>query len=304
MSALSTSIQFDTAMLDKLLRKESIARLVFILRIVLLVTVVLLLIWFVHLFISKNLEISNTISKLEQEVDTILTSGGPVMQGKKKKGDYNKIVEKNIFGISKDQSRTAAATPPPAKKSTVALALIGTFVTDGESSFAIIEHEKKKEQESFTVGESIFAEAKLVKIFTDHVEIDRNGTIEILTIDDTPSPSSGSGVSTGAEDNFVIDEAELDKALENLPLLLTQARAVPYFKEGKSVGLRLFAIKTGSLFEKIGLKNGDILKSINEKSLADFSQALKLFERLKEERELEVILERSKQPRTFRYSIQ
>ena len=123
--------------------------------------------------------------------------------------------------------------PPPLKKSTVALALIGTFVSDPSSSYAIIEHEKKKEQDSFAIGDKIFDEAELVKIDVEHVEIKRNGEIEILTIDDSPVPSSSSGVSTGVEDNFVIDETELDQALENLPLLLTQARAVPYFKEGQ-----------------------------------------------------------------------
>ena len=49
-------------------------------------------------------------------------------------------------------------------------------------------------------------------------------------------------------------------------MLLTQARAVPYFKQGKSVGLRLFAIKAGSLFEKIGLKNGDKVVAMSGKT--------------------------------------
>jgi general secretion pathway protein C len=101
----------------------------------------------------------------------------------------------------------------------------------------------------------------------------------------------------------VVEEAELDKGLENLPLLLTQARAVPYFKEGRSIGLRLFAIKNGSLYEKIGLKNGDILKSINGNSLGDISQALKLFEQLKQERSINLVLEREKQDREFKYTI-
>ena len=86
-------------------------------------------------------------------------------------------------------------------------------------------------------------------------------------------------------------------------MLLTQARAVPYFKDGRSIGLRLFAIKTGSLYEKLGLKNGDILKSINGNSLGDLSQAMKLFEQLKQERSISVMLERDKQDKEFRYQI-
>ena len=102
---------------------------------------------------------------------------------------------------------------------------------------------------------------------------------------------------------FEVDESELNEALENIPLLMTQARAIPYFKDGKSIGLRLFAIKNGSLFEKIGLKNGDILKSINGNSLGDITQAVKLFEKLREERSIKVILERGRQDREFSYEI-
>ena len=86
-------------------------------------------------------------------------------------------------------------------------------------------------------------------------------------------------------------------------MLLTQARAVPYFKDGQSVGLRLFAIKTGSLFSEIGLKNGDILKDINGSSLADITQAIKLFEQLKQERSINLKLERGKQEVVYNYEI-
>jgi general secretion pathway protein C len=65
----------------------------------------------------------------------------------------------------------------------------------------------------------------------------------------------------------------------------------------------MFAIRSGSLFEKIGIRNGDILKGINGSSLGDLSQAMKLFERLKSERNLNLTLERDRQEREFRYSI-
>ena len=57
------------------------------------------------------------------------------------------------------------------------------------------------------------------------------------------------------------------------------------------------------MYEKIGLKNGDILKTINGNSLGDISQAMKLFERLKEERSITLTLERSKQQKVYRYQI-
>jgi type II secretion system protein C len=217
--------------------------------------------------------------------------------------DVNLIAQKNLFGtLGKVAVEAAQPTPPP--QTPLSLTLIGTFLTKGQEPYAIIEDKKKQTQDVFSLEQSIFGQATLKQIREDHVEIERDGKREILKLDDLGSAApSGAGVSSLGSDEFVVEEAELDKGLENLPLLLTQARAVPYFKEGRSIGLRLFAIKNGSLYEKIGLKNGDILKSINGNSLGDISQALKLFEQLKQERSINLVLEREKQDREFKYTI-
>jgi general secretion pathway protein C len=149
----------------------------------------------------------------------------------------------------------------------------------------------------------VFGEAKVVGIFADRVELNRNGQIEILTLDDAPDFSGASSGSDVASTEISVDGAELDVALQNLPLLLTQARAVPYFKDGKAVGLRMFSIKAGSLYEKVGLQNGDILKTINGNSLSDMSQAMRLFEMLKQEKSLSVSLERNREEKEFKYQI-
>ncbi len=216
--------------------------------------------------------------------------------------DYTHLKKKSIFGeigVKNTQPELAAA---PKAASNLALSLIGTYMEHNSSPYAIIEDTKKKEQEVFMLEESIFGEATLSKILADRVEIKRNGQIEVLKLDDTPDiASTASGAASG--EAVTVAEQELNQALDNLPLLLTQARAVPYFKDGRSVGLRLFAIKGGSLYEKIGLKNGDILKSINGNDLGDITQAVKLFEKLKVERSIDLTLERNRQEQNIRYEI-
>ena len=217
--------------------------------------------------------------------------------------DYSQIARHNVFGAVGAQAKPTEA---PATKSTLAMTLVGTYIMQGEEPYAIIEEQKKKTEDVFVKGDMIFGEAKLTGIFSDHVEISRNGKTETLVLDTgapEKSSDSGSGIQNVSETEFVVDEAELDKALENLPLLLTQARAVPYFKDGRAVGLRLFAIKTGSLFEKIGLQNGDVLKSVNGNSLADLTQAMQLFQKLKEERSISVVMERNMAEKEMRYQI-
>lgn len=248
---------------------------------------------------STQEQFSNKIADFEKKVlasnpEQLPTSKNP------KSHDAQSIQLTKLFGPIGVATPAVGSQKPT--ESSLPLSLIGVFLPGTDEPYAIIQDDKKNIQDVFSPKESIFGAAKLLTIFQDRVEIDRNGTKEVLIMDSTTaSKTVDSGASN--EDEFIVAEDELDKALENLPLLLTQARAVPYFKDGKAVGLRLFAIRTGSLFEKIGLQNGDVLKSVNGNSLADLSQAMQLFQKLKEERSIELSLERNMAEKQFKYQI-
>ncbi|MFO0415992.1 MAG: type II secretion system protein N [Pseudomonadota bacterium] len=290
------------AVLSRLMRRQNIARMVRGVQIACLAISIIAIAVLLVTLLADILGRMSMSSELNLKVASLTKRGA---DGKlalnAAKPDWSVISERKPFGALGKVVVTAPAapTPPP---SPLMLSLIGTFITQGQEPYAIIEDKKKNEQEMFLIGDSIFNQATLKTIYLDRVEVERNGKLEVLRLDEIGGNGGAGIVSTGAND-FVVEEAELDKGLENLPLLLTQARAVPYFKDGRSIGLRLFAIKTGSLYEKVGLKNGDILKNINGNSLGDISQALKLFEQLKQERSITLILERDKQDREFKYTI-
>ncbi len=289
--------------LHRLMRRQNIVLITRGVRLLSMFVATGSLVWFLSVAIKDTLSRKGIESELEGRLGTILSASSsnaqPTPEAEK---NWSIIADTKVFGTLGGPAAPAApAAPPP---SPLSLTLIGTFVTDGQEPYAIIEDKKKQTQDMFLLGDSIFEQATLKKIYQDRVEIERLGKLEVLRLDDFGGgdAQAGGGISSNGDD-FVVDEAELDKGLENLPLLLTQARAVPYFKDGRSIGLRLFAIKSGSLYEKIGLKNGDILKSINGNSLADITQALKLFEQLKQERSINLVLEREKQDREFKYTI-
>ncbi len=290
------------AVLGRVMRRHNIARLV---RWVNLASMAVLILAVIILVVVVGQDILGKISatsKLDSQIASLKASSSSGMPGGLAPvHDWGIVQERQPFGVlGKVVAPVALApTPPP---SPLMLSLIGTFLTQGQEPYAIIEDKKKNEQEMFLIGDSVFEQATLKKIYLDRVEVERNGKLEVLRLDEIAG-NAGAGTISSGSDDFVIEEAELDKGLENLPLLLTQARAVPYFKDGRSIGLRLFAIKTGSLYEKVGLKNGDILKTINGNNLGDISQALKLFEQLKQERSINLTLERDKQEREFKYTI-
>lgn len=290
--------------LQRLMRRQNIVLITRAIRALSILVAVIASIIIVTVAIRDTLHRKGLEGELEGRLGVIVSSMSEASTtANPPSRDWSLISDHQPFGpLGKTEAAPAAAQPPP---SPLSLSLLGTFITEGQEPYAIIEDKKKQNQDMFLIDQKIFEQATLKKIFRDRVEIERLGKIEVLKLDEFGGggDSAGSGGITSNGDDFVVDEAELDKGLENLPLLLTQARAVPYFKDGRSIGLRLFAIKSESLYEKIGLKNGDILKSINGNSLADITQALKLFEQLKQERSINLVLERDKQDREFKYTI-
>lgn len=286
--------------LRKLLRQESIDASVLITKWLLTAVATGTVTAVIVQMVNMHLSAQNQRSLFQQQIQKLNSTTQET--DATAKPSYSLIAQKNIFGPL-GQTNAAASKQKPATK--LPLTLIGVFLEKGDLPYAIIEDDKKKVQDVFNIGDMVFGDAKLVTVRSDSVEIKRGSQIEVLSLDDNPDAKGGSSGSSSSGDGeeFTVDSKELDTALENLPLLLTQARAVPYFKDGKSVGLRLFSIKNGSLYEKVGLQNGDILKAINGSSLSDISQAMKLFETLKQEKSISVTLERNREEKEFKYQI-
>jgi len=237
--------------------------------------------------------------KLAREATTSKSNRHP--KSIRDKRDYQGVSLEPLFG--KLTEVTPSPTPTPKKVAETNLRLIGTFVSPLMPGVAILEDTKTTTQDAFEVGNMVFKVGTLESVEHNQITIRKDGQLEIIELENRTQSNGSSSVQTSTAESIEVKEAELDQALENLPMLLTQARAVPYFEQGKAVGLRLFAIKSDSLFEKVGLRNGDILKTINGENLGDFSKALTLFERLKRERSIKLELVRNRQPITYNYQI-
>jgi type II secretory pathway component PulC len=91
----------------------------------------------------------------------------------------------------------------------------------------------------------------------------------------------GKSVRKVGANSYEIDANDLDAALGNLSEISTQARMVAAFENGKSIGFRVLSMKPGSVFEKIGLQNGDIVTSINGYPLSGPDKVLELYQKAK-----------------------
>ena len=90
----------------------------------------------------------------------------------------------------------------------------------------------------------------------------------------------------------------------NLSKVATQARIVPSFKNGKPNGFKLFSIKPGSLYTKIGLRNGDVVQRINGYDMDSPDKALEVYQKLQDSKSITVEIQRRGKPMTMSYTIQ
>lgn len=249
--------------------------------------------------------------------------------------DYRVIVEKNIFNSEKKPALPARTSlpqiPPPqvAALPPLDLILIGTAVSkEGGEPYAIIKDPKEKEQMLYRKGEVIGAlsagppdsKPKILDIDRNKVILLRGGEKVVLEVgvepgknspvaQQVPAPAAMPGADSGesvrqvADNQWLLDRRELDDAMKNLPELLTKARVIPSFKDGQPDGFRIFAISEDSLYEKIGLQNGDILHRINGVDVKSPQNFMKVIEQLKDESNVTVDLVRNNQKETFSYEI-
>jgi len=219
---------------------------------------------------------------------------------------YQPITTKDVFNPPR------AEPEPQAQVSQLQAKLLGTAPGAGMDSFAIIEDDATKTQELYRIGDKL-QNRTLARVEWDRVMLKSGQGEEILEIvkpsgkAGAPAPAAASsgagGIEKRSDTEFSIDRAEVDKSMENMNQLFTQVRAVPHFQDGKAAGFRLFAIKQDSVFEKIGLKNGDIITRINGNELTDPARAMSLIQELRNEGRITVDVNRNRQPTTLSYEI-
>jgi general secretion pathway protein C len=102
----------------------------------------------------------------------------------------------------------------------------------------------------------------------------------------------------------VVDRREVEQATANLSQLITQIRVVPNMgPENQADGFKVFSIRPASLFARIGLRNGDVLKEVNGIPLTGVDQAYQALTGLQGESSIQVNLIRQNEPITLSYEI-
>jgi len=187
--------------------------------------------------------------------------------------------------------------------------LVGTITGIPVYSFAIIKAPNQKEQSLYRIGDMV-GPAKIIRIERNRVVVNNAGREEMLEVKfdeasalDARVSSSAKGIKKVAADRFILDKKEVDRLSGNVSQFMTQVRIIPNMVRGKGSGYKLLNIKRGSLVESIGLKNGDIVKEINGRSIDKPEEAFVAYQQLKDGGSFSIELERRGKRETIHYEI-
>jgi general secretion pathway protein C len=198
-------------------------------------------------------------------------------------------------------------------KSSLRVRLLGTLLSGvKEWSFASIQDVVTQKAGTFMVGMEVQG-APVLDIERNRVIVLNNGRREFINneagtgeavaytppamprpSDAPPAPSAtGSGIKAIDDSHYEVPRAEIDKTLSNLNDVAMQARIVPAFKDGVAQGFKLFSIRPDSIYTKIGIQNGDVIRRINGYDLNSPEKALEIYSKLKEASRIDIEVERN-----------
>jgi len=184
--------------------------------------------------------------------------------------------------------------------------LIGTAIADPRLySLCQITNPDVNETQIYAIGDK-YQNARIYQIEKERVLLDHDGVNEYIDTSGLGPVHRGDagGVRQVSERRYVIARSELNSAITNLPDLATKARIVPSFKNGVADGFKLFSIVPDSLYSKIGIQNGDVIRRINGYEMNSADKALEIYQKLRDASHIELEIERRGETLRNAYSIE
>lgn len=242
---------------------------------------------------------------------------------------YMPICERNLFDSLKQSScenapliqsvmDDAPQIDPNAApvKSSINAKLLGTAVFSNElQSVARISENGRPEAKNYRINDLINNEAKIYAIERNRVYFTLNGRKEYLEVDrlpnifrNPPPPTTGAATpSAGVKvdgNKVTISKAKVDSTLQDLNQVIQQARMVPNYENGQVDGFKIFGIRNGSIFQDLGLQNGDVINNINGTQIDSLEKALPMLQLLKTESSYTIDVTRKGSKQTMSINIQ
>jgi len=193
----------------------------------------------------------------------------------KQPADYYALIpQRNLFGSTDKAAadkKPEAAKPAGTLDLSTLLVVKGTVAGTGKDGFAVIEEKAKNKQSLYKVG-NVVAGAKLIKITRNAVTFQIDNKEKVLMMMETQvapllPPRPVQQTAPSRSEPTVINRNDVDASLKDMGALMSQAQIRPYYTAGAPDGFMITNIRPGSLYEKVGLTEGDVIQGAGDRRL-------------------------------------
>ncbi len=235
---------------------------------------------------------------------------------RRSKGQYQTgILARNIFD-SEAIGKDIETNEPGSGASTLKVELRATLVArPSEFSTAYLVDANSGQGGAYGIGQKILG-AEIIAIETQLVRLrTSDGNEEVVKIsageeekgknrpDKQPAGDDGD-ISKTSDTEFEVSRELVDRYLNDLEGISRLGRAIPHRgPDGNIDGYRLSGIRRGTVGEKLGIRNGDIVHKVNGYELNSMSEAMKAFQELQNDSNFSFEVTRRGKQQTMRYTV-
>jgi general secretion pathway protein C len=276
--------------------------------------------------------VSFAMSVLGRRLEGVAEVAGPVVaeggQGQRLRAldEYVAIARHNIFRTSQAGEALPAedAAEPVAVAEADNLRLRGVVhENDIAQNAAILEDLKSGAQDIYRAGDKI-GQSELMAIGPDHVILKREGReVKLhMFLDETrsaapartqqlPAPvTPGQSEDNGDQDpiaqqtspgQWIVSRQALTEQMGDLNFFLSNVMIKPHFQDGQPAGFQIAAVKPGTPMHALGMRRGDIVKSVNGISVTKPDDLVNMYAQVQQMEQVQVEVERGGEIQTFTY---
>ncbi len=228
------------------------------------------------------------------------------------------IYRRNLFGVERNPSPATVPSPIISDGTAARYELIGTVVgSDPRESQAIL-RARRGDADAFVVlpGQRLDGGLEILAIERRRLLVAVDGVIQSLPFeldspveaDTTARPrvehESPTAAAEPSDDVYSVDASTFERVARDPTALVSDAHGSPSLVDGQLAGWRVAGIRRGSLFERLGLRNGDVVEGIDSAPLTRVQAALTSLDRLRTSSRFDVQLLRAHRHRTLAYQVQ
>jgi type II secretion system protein C len=197
---------------------------------------------------------------------------------------------------------------PEESKWPLDLELVGTAVGNAKDPSAFIKDIETGKQGIYKLG-NLIHEAKVTKIVMGKVVLDLKGKEQILVMNSNGKnwahlDDSDPGIISISGDQILVNRKGLASESGKIIRELKKVRISPYIESLKVAGLRVEGVNPDSILAAAGIRNSDVVTTVNSQKIDSYQKALQVLNKAKSQAEIKVSVLRDGQPQLLCYKFQ